>query len=453
MAGPAAFLIALLLLQCLARGQAHLFQKHDHRLSSALRFIDSVQQPKNCTGHEYALVSMGINGGFAAQFQLTAREWMVAFSALNFSVPVLIDGRLIGYSDSKACDHAKHEWTCYFQPMSSQLCQQQLLATGRRVRTDNLPWKPSPVPPQFEQLGLAFWWGAVQHKMFRLQPVAEEFVLLRAQQMNGGGGFPFGLPIAGLHVRHGDKGSDGFKEHSLDEELGVLGHSPDCSVRNRREDCFCHMGNEHALLQLMRAAKTHTPVLNASQAEHFNRSASEAENAPLLLDPQLLLSAAHQELQHPQHPQLSHPQHSHHSHAHPKLLGPEQWVTLVPVFVASDDGRVLSAAASRGFLCDPSGVSQDAKTASEGMLKTLLSHPEKAHQASLEIITDVYLLSQCSSLVGVSASQVFRMAVALSNATGTLRFAAALDRDQISRVQQLSRKYDVPFPEHFFLDY
>lgn len=85
------------------------------------------------------------------------------------------------------------------------------------------------------------------------------------------------------------------------------------------------------------------------------------------------------------------------------------------------------------------------------MLKTLLKHPEIAHQATLEIIADIYFLSQCSTLVGISASQVFRMAVAMANATGTLHFAAALDGDQIRRVQQLSVKYDVPFPETFFL--
>jgi hypothetical protein len=36
----------------------------------------------------------------------------------------------------------------------------------------------------------------------------------------------------------------------------------------------------------------------------------------------------------------------------------------------------------------------------------------------LEIISDIYFLSQCNSLVGISASQVFRMAVAISNVTG-----------------------------------
>lgn len=59
-----------------------------------------------------------------------------------------------------------------------------------------------------------------------------------------------------------------------------------------------------------------------------------------------------------------------------------------------------------------------------GMLKTLLKHPEIAHQATLEIIADIYFLSQCSTLIGISASQVFRMAVAMSNVTGVFSVQA-----------------------------
>jgi hypothetical protein len=121
------------------------------------------------------------------------------------------------------------------------------------------------------------------------------------------------------------------------------------------------------------------------------------------------------------------------------------------LFIASDDVNVVTSAARQGYLTDPIGVSQQTTTANDGMLKTLLTHPEIAHAATLEIISDIYFLSQCNSLIGISASQVFRMAVALSNVTGTLHFAAALDGDQIRRVQQLSVKYDIPFPEDFYL--
>ncbi|RYY79879.1 hypothetical protein EON63_16970 [archaeon] len=46
--------------------------------------------------------------------------------------------------------------------------------------------------------------------------------------------------------------------------------------------------------------------------------------------------------------------------------------------------------------------------------------------------------------------QVFRMAVGMANASHSLRFWHALDLDEVSRIQQLSAKYHVPFPEDFF---
>ena len=117
------------------------------------------------------------------------------------------------------------------------------------------------------------------------------------------------------------------------------------------------------------------------------------------------------------------------------------------VFVASDDLDVLQLANKRGFLADIDGVSQ--QTGNTGMLSTLLEHHELAYNASLEIIRDIFFLSQCTSLLGVAGSQVFRMAVAMSNATGALRYAAAEDYDQIGKVRGMSLKYKVVFAEDF----
>jgi len=83
------------------------------------------------------------------------------------------------------------------------------------------------------------------------------------------------------------------------------------------------------------------------------------------------------------------------------------------------------------------------------MLATLLHKPEMGYNASLEIIRDVYFLSRCSTLVGIAASQIFRMAVGISNATGTLVVATAMDHAQIPRVAQMSTKYHLPLVEHF----
>lgn len=43
--------------------------------------------------------------------------------------------------------------------------------------------------------GLAFWWGVVQHKMFRFQPFVDWYVLEEARRMNRGLGFPFGMSV------------------------------------------------------------------------------------------------------------------------------------------------------------------------------------------------------------------------------------------------------------------
>ena len=92
------YVFALTLLCCLSvlsTLNAHVYHRYDQRLEDAIYFINQVQSPTNCTGIDYLVVGIGINGGFAAQFQLAAKEWMHLFAAYNFSVPVLVEGDFI----------------------------------------------------------------------------------------------------------------------------------------------------------------------------------------------------------------------------------------------------------------------------------------------------------------------------------------------------------------------
>lgn len=267
-----AFILSVFLcLSWLRSPSANVYNRYDRRLDDAINFINAVQQPENCTGLEYIAIDIGINGGFAAQFQLAGKEWMHMFAAHNFSVPVLIQGKIIGYSDNKVCDHVQRQWLCYFQPMSE--CETVLRKTGKQIWL-NLPRRHSPVPDQFAKYGEAFWWGVVQFKMFQLQPIVVEHIHAQAALMNNRTGFPFGLPLAGLHVRHGDKKIDGFKEHSMDEELSFLRKSPDCGVKNTAGECFSVLNTtaHSSLVVLHRLAKKHGIVIDMSNVERYNRT-------------------------------------------------------------------------------------------------------------------------------------------------------------------------------------
>jgi hypothetical protein len=101
-----------------------------------------------------------------------------------------------------------------------------------------------------------------------------------------------------------------------------------------------------------------------------------------------------------------------------------------------------------GHLVDTAGVSQ--QTSNVGMMQTLSNRNSGiGFNASLEIIADIFFLSQSSTLVGIAASQVFRMAVDMSNSSGILKHAIIMDYNQLPRIQQLSIKYHVPLPEVF----
>ena len=338
----------------------------------AMQFLDAMQNPANCTGREFVVVDMGCGGGFAAHFQLAASEWMRTAKAVNYSKPVLIVGHIRGYSDGPECEHVGKDWTCFFQPMSNASCQKELLKTGKQVgaRLDGVRLDDSILPPEFSHVGFAWWWGLVQARMFRMQPEIERLVVAEGAKMDQGKGFPpaatLGSPIAGMHVRHGDKSSDGFKHHSFDAEMSAVKKSPEC--------------------------------VNASCVRTSNDSTAAAG---------------------------------------------------MRLFVASDDASVLISARLDGHLVKESvGVSQQTSTA--GMFKTLMSNKAVAYNATVEIITDVHYLSRCSTLVGIAASQVFRLAVDMSNATGALQYAAVMDHGQMGKIRHMSARWALPLPEDFY---
>lgn len=487
--GSSMFFVLLMLVK--ANIVHSLYHNHNQWSDDAIKFINSFQNPSNCTGKEYIVSDIGIGGGFAAQFQLAGSEWMRTIYATNFSIPVLIKGRLHGYSDGSKCKHVNHDWTCFFLPMSN--CQDELLRTGREIRQPaiNRIALASTVPPQFMRYGYVFWWGVVQIKMFRFQPVVEQYVIKESHSKAFHEGFPFGSPVVGMHVRHGDKFVDGFAAHSMEEELNAVSKSPECYKRNFHGDCFYRLDFTESVT-IDRTLKRHAMVMNISDIEHFSlanysfyreckRNGTLACHIKFYDSKQLLPF-----VENPHHHSLKrhHAQHSHHhqhvsvTDQHRDLLSTIRYlstadaftkntisagnnysssgeerheltlVTPLRVFLASDDLKVLTAGQSLGFMADTSGVSQS--TAQQGMLKTLTNRPEMGFDATLEVVSDIYFLSQCSTLLGIAASQVYRIAVGISNATGTLRYAVAMDSEaELHKVRQLSTKYYVPFPEVF----
>lgn len=457
-------------------------------MREAVSFIEKIQN--NCESKEYIQIKMGINGGFSAQFQLMASEFARALASSNFLVPIHVYGTIHGYSEGEECKHVNYEWTCFFLPASK--CTKQLLAEGKERNAGHLPPIDQAVPSRFKHLGTAFWWGAVQRYLFKLQPFVEEHIAHEAKfVMHPFFEFPFGLPIAGMHVRKGDKHIDGFITHSFEEELGLVRQSPDCEVMNSRQECFIRVflndtrtveplvgfygsknGSNHvsphnrALFIVNSALSRKTVILRLADIDKFNFSSSNEEIA---VNPKKLLPLLRHHSLHNQHhfsrgssiSEIAHGNGSLVSEANekplrssPKPLSEEEltllhdaYVIPLAIYVASDDASVLHTASKHGYFTDATGVSQ--QTASNGMFKTLASHHEFGFNATMEIITDIYFLAHSSTLLGMAASQVFRTAVALSNVTNTLHHAKATDMNQIGRIKMLSLKYDVPFVENF----
>lgn len=407
---------------------------------------------------------MGIGGGFAAQFQYGAAEFMRLLHASNFEYPIVVVGKLQGYSSSERCKNSNYEWLCFFLEPSS--CQKELLSTGTEVSygIPNIS-DEEVIPEPFKSVGLPFWWGAVQYYLFQIKPFVLEHIHLESSHMSGGKGFPFYLPVAGMHVRHGDKHTDGFLEHSLHEELQYIRQSRECMVLNNHSDCFSYLNLSNpsvSLLWLTKAAKGYSSMIRIEDIDQYNSSKGwwHPDNMQLAVDSKTihsLINKLHLATLHHHESSFRHQEngtitinstirsnHANHMGIIPSL---NNFVFPLQVFVASDDPSVVATADRLGFLTDSAGISQHTSTA--GMWNTLVSHPELGFNATLEIITDIYYLSHSSTLLGICASQVFRMAVALSNVTGILQYVKVMDMNQMGRVKQLSNKYRVPFPEHF----
>ena len=356
------------------------FQAHTNIRSQALpvamRFLDDIFNPYNCSTEklkdlEYGVVEMGVGGGFAAHFQLAASDWMRALAAVNFSKPILIKGKIKGYSTVPACDAYDQEWTCYFQYISR--CQEEMIKIGRLVNIPNYDAKKGIglVPKQFDYLGIAWWWGVLQRRMFRLRKDTLQSVLYEGYKFREELGFPLSPPVGGVHVRHGDKKIDGFAERTLKSELIAVRASPENQATS-------HSTRGYAV--------THEHYMNIS----------------------------------------------------------------FDLYVASDDKNVIAEAKSGGFMTSPIGISQ--KASSVGMFSTLNNQEKSSnhgYNATIEIVTDIFYLSHCSTLVGTASSQVFRMAVDMSNASGILEHAVAIDYSSLGRIKGMSAKWGLPVPEDF----
>ena len=373
-------------------------------------FFDQMQAPGNCTtangsdcggcaGLEYVWSDMGCGGGFAAHFQLAASQWLRAAALTDYKVPILIIGQIWKYSEGAECKHVGGDWTCFFEKMAP--CQNKLTKVGKVVAVDVNkagPFDERLIPEQFRHVGIAYWWGIVQERMFRMQPDVQKYVEaeaahwfpgLTAESLQPGYLLQPGLAaaeaapvrIAGIHVRHGDKKSDGFKHQSLEAQLTAVQYSKDC-----------HQST------------------TAAAVEGGSEGGGVVRRGPVSC-----VGASGKPLE---------------------------------IYVASDDAAVLASAAAMGHLVDRDGVSQT--THDKGMLSALWNDVGMGYNATLEIIRDITLLSRCSSVVGIAASQVFRMAVGLSNATGTLQGSVfAMDHSQLGRVASMSSKFKIPLVEHF----
>mmetsp|Transcript_15132 Transcript_15132/g.14539 ORF Transcript_15132/g.14539 Transcript_15132/m.14539 type:complete len:432 (-) Transcript_15132:205-1500(-) len=403
--------------------QLHLSQKVSFDTATAFEFLDRMQEPANCSGREYAIAHMGVGGGFASQFQMTAKNWWKKAAAYNYTIPVLARGHIRGYSEGKECHHVKGDLTCFFLPSSK--CQEEMLISGKLLpEPTNLVHRIEPsampilVPLQFVDKGLAWWWGVIQARMFRMQPTIENYIkeeIRLMKKMNGGRGFPFGAPVAGLHVRHGDKSTDGFKDQSFEAEIEAINKSPECSQVDR---------SANSTVECLTNSESNLKNINSYDLKINDRNDSNINNTTSALE---VNSGIYKQ----------------------SYISDSYSSGKITVFVASDDAAVLVSARKMGHLVDSSGSGVSQQNKNQSMESVLSGNNNLGYNASLEIITDMYFLSQCTTLVGIAASQVFRTVVGISNATGLLRAAIVMDYHELLKVKRLSDICDVPNPEIF----
>ena len=115
-------------------------------------------------------------------------------------------------------------------------------------------------------------------------------------------------------------------------------------------------------------------------------------------------------------------------------------------YVASDDSKVLKRAAELGLMSSSPGVSQSIGDTGVETVNYLSDKNSIAmrYSAALEIISDVFYLSQCSTLVGTASSQIFRMSADMSNASGILREAIIMDFKDLTKIVLDSSYWNLP---------
>lgn len=436
-----------------------------HQFAAALRYISAVQNPHDCSWiTRYIPSDIYHGGGFASKFQLAASQFMFRFAYGKFQMPVIVRGHLGGYSRGKECANAKYGWTCFF--LESSRCDSFLAdaaaaykngtnttTTPTAIMIDRTwvnytrPQESALIPPRFQHLGLPFWWGVVQHYLFRLQPRVLDHIHSFAGTigvMHSTRSFPISsstsyLPLIGLHVRHGDKYTDGFQEHSLEEGLRLARNTTICPIQSSSSNA--NKGGINCFLP--------ATTLHYSSNHHKRASAG--------LHPQVVISMENKD----RYDQRSNNKDivvksSSISHHQKQQSAASSLVIPVSVFVASDDQAVIKAARGLGYFTQPLGSSHrntsavaSSTTNVTAFAKVVSDNSAMAYNSSLEVISDIYFLSHCHVLVGMASSQVFRMAVAMSNASGLLMQARAVDIVEVPKVREMSIRYKVPYYETF----
>lgn len=177
----------------------------DSRLQAIERafiFLDNVmgrsssekQQHQNgesmniCTDDEssktrfYSTVFFGT--GFFSQFQSFTKSLLYGLHHTKYSIPVIPQGHLVGYSTANACAFADRSFHCYFQHLSS--CQSKVQASNTShssiLHPSHYRYKPfntEMIPEEFQSYGPTFWWGTMQYYVFlHIHPtIFEDYIL------------------------------------------------------------------------------------------------------------------------------------------------------------------------------------------------------------------------------------------------------------------------------------
>jgi len=77
-------------------------------------------------------------------------------------------------------------------------------------------------------MGFSWWWGVVLRRLFRLQPHIEKIISEQKATFVNGAKLSWNTPVAGIHVRHGDKDTDGWEAQSLEPAVRAIQRSPEC---------------------------------------------------------------------------------------------------------------------------------------------------------------------------------------------------------------------------------